>query len=256
MQLFNFNNIITESEMSDEERLLKSFLHFAKSEGFNRVDEILNQRNYEELARRFRMQTGQDVGGVMEEGRIDEVNLRKMAATLGLVTTLFTAGQVAAYDYNDFNKMGFSKPESEKLEQMADSDPQKAADIVNNQIHIIDYKTNKEIKEKGFTNWEGITSKMYNPVSHLDDCNLNHYNLQLSLYAYIIKKHNPKLKIGKLQIQHVSFEKEGENEHGYPITKYNDQGEPIIKEIKMYDLPYLKDEIASLVMWLKDNPQC
>ena len=134
MQLFNFNNIITESEMSDEERLLKSFLHFAKSEGFNRVDEILNQRNYEELARRFRMQTGQDVGGVMEEGRIDEVNLRKMAATLGLITTLFTAGQVAAYDYNDFNKMGFSKPESEKLEQMADTDPQKAADIVNNQI--------------------------------------------------------------------------------------------------------------------------
>ncbi len=106
------------------------------------------------------------------------------------------------------------------------------------------------------TNWEGITSKMYNPVSHLDDCNLKHYNLQLSLYAYIIKKHNPKLKIGKLQIQHVSFEKEGENEYGYPITKYNDQEEPIIKEIKMYELPYLKDEITSLIMWLKDNPQC
>tara|TARA_A100001201_G_scaffold136183_2_gene124986 strand:+ start:4414 stop:5247 length:834 start_codon:yes stop_codon:yes gene_type:complete len=128
--------------------------------------------------------------------------------------------------------------------------------IVNGKINILDFKTNKEIKETGFTNWEGITSKMYNPVSHLDDCNLKHYNLQLSLYAYIIKKHNPKLKIGKLQIQHVSFEKEGENKYGYPITKYNDQGEPIIKEIKMYDLPYLKDEITSLVMWLKDNPQC
>tara|TARA_Y100000592_G_scaffold36895_1_gene58480 strand:+ start:1739 stop:2572 length:834 start_codon:yes stop_codon:yes gene_type:complete len=128
--------------------------------------------------------------------------------------------------------------------------------IVNGKINILDFKTNKEIKETGFTNWEGITSKMYNPVSHLDDCNLKHYNLQLSLYAYIIKKHNPKLKIGKLQIQHVSFEKEGENKYGYPITKYNNQGEPIIKEIKMYDLPYLKDEITSLVMWLKDNPQC
>ena len=128
--------------------------------------------------------------------------------------------------------------------------------IVNGKINILDYKTNKEIKEKGFTNWEGITSKMYNPVSNLDDCNLMHYNLQLSLYAYIIKKHNPKLKIGKLQIQHVSFEKEGENEFGYPITRYNDQGEPIIKEIKMYDMPYLKDEVNSLVMWLKDNPQC
>tara|TARA_R100001440_G_scaffold47097_3_gene66884 strand:+ start:4608 stop:5441 length:834 start_codon:yes stop_codon:yes gene_type:complete len=128
--------------------------------------------------------------------------------------------------------------------------------IVNGKINILDFKTNKEIKETGFTNWEGITSKMYNPVSHLDDCNLKHYNLQLSLYAYIIKKHNPKLKIGKLQIQHVSFEKEGENKYGYPITKYNNQGEPIIKEIKMYDLPYLKDEITSLVMWLKDNSQC
>jgi len=128
--------------------------------------------------------------------------------------------------------------------------------IVNGKINILDYKTNKEIKEKGFTNWEGITSKMYNPVSHLDDCNLKHYNLQLSLYAYIIKKHNPKLKIGNLQIQHVKFKQIGEDKFGYPINERNDQGEPIIEEIKMYNLPYLKDEINSLVMWLKDNPQC
>ena len=128
--------------------------------------------------------------------------------------------------------------------------------IVNNKINILDYKTNKEIKMKGFTNWEGITSKMYKPVSHLDDCNLKHYNLQLSLYIYIIKKHNPKLKIGDLQIQHVTFEEEGKDDYGYPITKYNDQNEPIIKEIKMYNLPYLKQEVQSLIMWLKDNPIC
>ena len=128
--------------------------------------------------------------------------------------------------------------------------------IVNNQIHILDYKTNKEIKEKGFKNWEGIVSKMYNPVSHLDDCNIKHYNLQLSLYAYIIKKHNPKLKIGKLQIQHVSFKKVGENKHGYPITENNEQGEPIIEDIKMYNLPYLKDEVQNIIKWLKDNPKC
>tara|TARA_R100000655_G_scaffold43191_3_gene79357 strand:- start:1227 stop:2060 length:834 start_codon:yes stop_codon:yes gene_type:complete len=128
--------------------------------------------------------------------------------------------------------------------------------IVNGKINILDYKTNKEIKQKGFTNWEGITSKMYNPVSHLDDCNLKHYNLQLSLYAYVIKKHNPKLKIGELTVQHVIFEKEKDDKFGYPINKYNDQGEPIIKEIKMYNLPYLKDEVQSLIMWLKDNPIC
>lgn len=125
--------------------------------------------------------------------------------------------------------------------------------VVNGKVTITDYKTNKEIKEKGFTNWEGVTSKMYKPLSHLDDCNLNHYNIQLSIYMYIILKHNPKLKPGKLVIQHVAFEKEGENTHGYPITKYDEQGEPIIKNIKIYDLPYMKDEVRSLIMWLKDK---
>ena len=129
-------------------------------------------------------------------------------------------------------------------------------EVVNGKVNITDYKTNKEIKEKSFVNWEGISSKMFKPLSHLDDCNLNHYNIQLSLYMYIILKHNPKLKAGKLTIQHVSFEKEKDDEYGYPINKYDSNGEPIIKEIKMYDLPYLKDEITSLVMWLKDNPQC
>jgi ATP-dependent exoDNAse (exonuclease V) beta subunit len=125
-------------------------------------------------------------------------------------------------------------------------------EIVNGEINITDYKTNKEIKESGFTNWEGITSKMYNPVNHLDDCNLNHYNLQLSIYAYIIKKHNPKLKIGKLVIQHVKFKQVGTDKNGYPINEHVD-GEPVIEEIKMYNLPYLKDEVNNLIMWFKDN---
>jgi len=129
-------------------------------------------------------------------------------------------------------------------------------EVVNGKVNITDYKTNKEIKEKGFTNWEGITSKMFKPVNNLEDCNLNHYNLQLSIYMYIILKHNPKLKPGKLTIQHVSFEKEKDDEHGYPINKYDSNGDPIIKEIKMYNLPYLKDEVRSLIMWIKDNPLC
>ena len=125
-------------------------------------------------------------------------------------------------------------------------------EIVNGYININDYKTNKEIKEKGFTNWEGITNKMYKPVNHLDDCNLNHYSLQLSIYAYIIKKHNPKLKIGKLTIQHVKFKQVGEDSNGYPINEHVN-GEPVLEEVKMYNIPYLKDEVASLIMWLKDN---
>ena len=125
-------------------------------------------------------------------------------------------------------------------------------EIVNGTINITDYKTNKEIKEKGFTNWEGITKKLYNPVSHLDDCHLSHYNLQLSIYAYIIKKHNPKLKIGKLTIQHVKFKQIGEDKNGYPINEPVN-GEPVLEEIKMYDLPYLKSEVISMINWLKNK---
>jgi ATP-dependent exoDNAse (exonuclease V) beta subunit len=125
-------------------------------------------------------------------------------------------------------------------------------EVVNGYININDYKTNKEIKDKGFTNWEGITNKMYKPVNHLDDCNLNHYNLQLSIYAYIIKKHNPQLKIGKLTIQHVKFKQVGEDTNGYPINEHVN-GEPVLEKIKIYELPYLKDEVNSIMMWLKEN---
>ena len=127
-------------------------------------------------------------------------------------------------------------------------------EVVNNKLYITDYKTNKEIKEKGFTNWEGITSKMFKPVNHLDDCNLNHYSLQLSLYAYIIKKHNPTLKIGSLILQHVKFDVAKMDKNGYPVTKVVN-GEPVVGEIKMYELPYLQDEVRNIIMWLKDNPK-
>jgi len=126
-------------------------------------------------------------------------------------------------------------------------------EVINGKVNVIDYKTNKEIKKEGFTNWEGVTSKMFNPVSHLDDCNLSHYNLQLSLYAYIIKKHNPKLKIGNLIIQHVKFKEAGKNKYGYPINE-SINGEPVVDEIKIYKLPYLKNEVRNIIEWLSRNP--
>lgn len=126
-------------------------------------------------------------------------------------------------------------------------------EVVNGQVNITDYKTNKEIKVEGFTNWEGITTKMMPPVSHLDDCNLNHYTLQLGLYLYIILKHNPKLKPGLLTIHHILFEEVGKDKFGNPITALDSNGDPIVKDIVQYDLPYLKAEVVSLLHWLEDN---
>jgi ATP-dependent exoDNAse (exonuclease V) beta subunit len=104
-------------------------------------------------------------------------------------------------------------------------------EVINGEVHITDYKTNKEIKTEGFTNWEGVTTKMNSPVAHLDDCNVNHYALQLSLYMYIILKHNPRLKPGVLTIHHILFEEVGKDKFGNPITALDTNGDPIVKDI-------------------------
>ena len=126
-------------------------------------------------------------------------------------------------------------------------------EVVNGEVHITDYKTNKEIKIEGFTNWEGVTQKMLPPVSHLDDCNLNHYALQLSLYMFIILKHNPRLKFGSLTIHHILFEEVDKDKFGNPITALDTNGDPIVKDIVQYDLSYLKNEVISCLHWLEDN---
>lgn len=126
-------------------------------------------------------------------------------------------------------------------------------EVIGDEVHITDYKTNKEIKAESFVNWEGVSQKMAPPVAHLDDCNLNHYTLQLSMYMYIILKHNPSLKPGKLTIHHVLFEEEGKDKFGNPITKLDSNGDPIVKDIVPYELPYLKKEVINLIHWLSEH---
>jgi len=126
-------------------------------------------------------------------------------------------------------------------------------EVVNGKVNIIDYKTNKEIKTESFVNWEGASDKLLAPVDHLDDCNFNHYALQLSIYMYIILKHNPKLKPGRIFIHHITFEQEGEDKWGYPIAKTDTEGNPIVKEVIPIAVPYLVDEVISIMHYLHDN---
>jgi hypothetical protein len=126
-------------------------------------------------------------------------------------------------------------------------------EVVNGKVNIIDYKTNKEIKKESYVNWEGQSEKMLPPVDSLDDCNFNHYVLQLSIYMYIILKHNPKLKPGRIFIHHISFEVEAEDNWGYPVIKKDENGDPILKEVKPIPVPYLVDEVLAIMHYLHDN---
>lgn len=126
-------------------------------------------------------------------------------------------------------------------------------EVINGTVNITDYKTNKEIKTEGFKNWEGVTKKMGGPLSHLDDCNLNHYNIQLSMYMYIILKHNPKLKPGKLLLHHILFEEQDRDKYDNPVYKLDPQGNFILKDIYPYEMPYLKQECIQIINWVCDN---
>jgi hypothetical protein len=126
-------------------------------------------------------------------------------------------------------------------------------EVIKDTVNIYDYKTNKEIKIAGYTNWEGITDRMLDPLTHLDDCNLNHYALQLSFYMYMILKHNPKLKPGKMVIEHIIFEEAGKDAYDNRVVLYDMSGEPVVQEIVQYDVTYLKTEVINIINRLKEN---
>ncbi len=45
----------------------------------------------------------------------------------------------------------------------------------DNKVHILDHKTNKEVKTQSFVSWEGMPQMMREPVSHLMDSNYWHF---------------------------------------------------------------------------------
>lgn len=126
-------------------------------------------------------------------------------------------------------------------------------EVIGDRVDVYDYKTNKEIKTEGFYNkYAGEYQKMSKPVSHLQDCNFNHYSLQLSIYMYIILRHNPHLKPGKIELHHIKFKEEPEkNEYGNPIYLKDKQGNFIVDQIVPYTVPYLKKEVKDIIEYVK-----
>lgn len=95
-----------------------------------------------------------------------------------------------------------------------------------NDIYIIDYKTNKELKMKsGYDSSKKKYAMMQFPLNNLMDCNFMHYTLQLSTYAWMIKKNNPEFNIKKLIL--VYFDHKG--------------------NVSTHEVEYLKDEVERML---------
>lgn len=124
--------------------------------------------------------------------------------------------------------------------------------VQNGLVNIDDHKTSKEITRESYKNWEGVYKKMLKPFQHLQDCHINHYALQLSIYMYCILRHNNNLQPGKMTINHIKFVQAGTDKWGYPIAHLGD-GEPIVESIEQIEVPYMRKEVQILIEWLK-NP--
>ena len=121
-------------------------------------------------------------------------------------------------------------------------------------LYVGDYKTNEELTtESYFNQYTGQHQMMLPPVQHLQDCKFENYSLQLSTYAYMIQRQNPQLINVVLEIEHVIFEYDGEDEWGYPIIKLNEKGEPIVADVKLYPVEYRKTEVKNMFAWLREN---
>jgi hypothetical protein len=79
-----------------------------------------------------------------------------------------------------------------------------------NDIILVDHKSNKKIDLKsGYDSKTKNTAKMKYPLNTLDDCNMSHYTMQLSTYAWMLQKINPDFVIKDLILNH--YDHDGNN---------------------------------------------
>lgn len=105
--------------------------------------------------------------------------------------------------------------------------------LYNRFMDIDDYKTNKELKTRGYLYEKGRRAgsrkMMYAPLDHLEDCHLTHYTLQLSLYQYMAESLG--FRPGKRTIIHCP--------KGGVETVHN--------------IPYLRTEVEAMLNHAKRN---
>lgn len=120
--------------------------------------------------------------------------------------------------------------------------------IQNKTINIWDYKTDAEIKFKGYSSKWQDARKLLAPLGHLDDCNGNIYSIKMSMYMYMLWKANKgKFKPGKIVIEHVHLKRDPEDDN-IPVLE---DGKPVILKVEQIELPYRKKEVMAMLKTIK-----
>ena len=104
--------------------------------------------------------------------------------------------------------------------------------IINgDEVIIIDWKTNREIKKTSYYDkFKKKHQTMKFPLSNLMDTNFWHYTMQLSTYMYMLQYLKPNLKCKGLMLIHI--DKETGEETKYPVEYLKNDVERMIKHFK------------------------
>ena len=84
---------------------------------------------------------------------------------------------------------------------------------------LIDWKTSKRIDKSSFNGKKGIKKESCT----IDDCNYNHYALQLSLYRYILEKYYG-IQVARQLVAQLKDDR-----------------------VETYSMPYMKNEIITML---------
>ncbi len=127
------------------------------------------------------------------------------------------AGYRAVEEYGQLRVSAFGNRIVDKIEELDYVVPTKCIET-DSPTHtyladyalIVTHNTNKEIKVKGYYDpVKKMVEGMKYPLSHLPDTNYWHYALQLSTYAWMLRKLNPEFIIKDLILNH--YDHEGKN---------------------------------------------
>ncbi len=163
-----------------------------------------------EITRKYALKHNKTVQEVIEMWRV----INEESCTYGTnvhteMEEYINTGEVRESEYKDYveqfkayreaNIKGklFSEVMVYSIEEMVAGMVDLIEKVENNTINIYDFKTNKELKFKSFGG-----EKMKYGLWYLEDCNFNHYQIQLSLYAYLCELKG--LTVGTLTILYIN----------------------------------------------------
>jgi len=104
--------------------------------------------------------------------------------------------------------------------------------IEGNYFDIDDFKTNKKIDKNSFKHPRTGYKKMLFPLQHIQDCNFQHYQLQLSVYAFMLEQLSGKT------CRSICF-------HHHP-PQVDNPLEAVDEGIR-YDCKYLRDDVLKML---------